>query len=113
MVMPKDTKMENKTAPTLEELRLAYLAKDATRRDVAEKLEEAKLLQHEFWDALSALESALGIEIDGNDDLEEAGVAELIEKAIETGNAENLCPVCGAGPGGPCTCVHPDEREEE
>jgi formate dehydrogenase maturation protein FdhE len=80
---------------------------------VAEKLEEAKLLQHEFWDALSALESALGIEIDGNKDLDEAGVAELIEKAVETGNAENLCPVCGSGPGVVCTCVHPNEREEE
>ena len=56
--------------------------------------------------------AALGIEIDGNDDLDEAGVAELIEKAVETGNAENLCPVCGSGPGVVCTCVHPDEREE-
>jgi hypothetical protein len=112
-VTPEDIKMENRTAPTLEELRVAYLAKDATRRDVAEEFEEAKLLPHEFWDARSALENALGIEIDGNDDLDEASVAELIEKAIETGNAENLCPVCSAGPGGPCTCVHPDERDEE
>ena len=29
------------------------------------KFEEARRLQHEFWDSLSALEEVLGVEIDG------------------------------------------------
>ncbi len=46
----------------------------------------ATQLQGEFWDALSELEAALnGIMIDGNRDLSETTIEELIREAGEAG----------------------------
>jgi len=53
-----------------------------------ELLAVATELQTAFWDALTDLEGALqGIEIDGNRDLSEVTIAELMEEA-EDGSGE-------------------------
>ncbi len=51
-----------------------------------ESFATATQLQGEFWDALSELEAALnGIMIDGNRDLSETTIEELIREAGEAG----------------------------
>ena len=50
------------------------------RRAIAEDtLAEARIAQTAFWSALTDLEEALGIEIDGTRDLEEVDMDDLIE----------------------------------
>ena len=54
-----------------------------------ELLATATQLQGMFWDSLSELEGALnGIEIDGNRDLSETTIDELMEAAEECGDHE-------------------------
>jgi len=42
---------------------------------------EARDAQIAYWEALSALEEAIGVEVDGTQDLEDATVKDLIEAA--------------------------------
>ena len=51
-----------------------------TRRMTAALL-EARDAQIAYWEALSALEEAIGVEVDGTQDLEDATVKDLIEAA--------------------------------
>jgi hypothetical protein len=48
------------------------------RAQLLERYEEARLAQGEFWDALSALEEAIGFEIDGTRDLADTDVDALL-----------------------------------
>lgn len=43
-------------------------------------LDHTAQLQHDFWDALSALESVLGVEIDENTDLNDETIETLTEE---------------------------------
>ena len=47
------------------------------REEIETLLETARETQTAFWDALAALESALGCEIDGTQDFECATIEEL------------------------------------
>jgi hypothetical protein len=80
-----------------------------------EKFEEAKRLQHEFWEALTALEDVLDIEIDGTRDLADTTIEDL-KKDPEAAAArgDGLCctdircelPANHEGP-----CWNPGEKE--
>lgn len=55
------------------------------RRAIAEAaLAEARVIQALFWSAMSDLEEALGIEVDGTRDLENTNVDDLVEFARQT-----------------------------
>jgi len=54
------------------------------RRAIAEEaLAEARVAQTLFWSALTDLEEALGIDVDGTRDLENTNVEDLIESATK------------------------------
>jgi|SRR5580692_1955471 hypothetical protein len=93
--------------------RLAHLAKPEIQQDVAEKFEECLRLQLEFWNAVSELEGVLGMDLDDADHsvYSQMTAGQLLAEAAELAGDENLCPVCGAGPGGVCECVHPREED--
>ena len=55
------------------------------------KFEEARRLQHEFGDSLSALEEVLGVEIDGTRDLDDTTIDELIEVGA---TLNPTCAIC-------------------
>lgn len=54
------------------------MSKDRTREAL---LEKALRLQHDFWDALGELETALGIELESTEDLAGHTVETLTEEA--------------------------------
>ena len=67
--------METESYTPIDKARAEKLLATATQRQAA------------FWDALSDLEGALdGIEIDGNRDLSETTIDELMEEAEEDGD---------------------------
>ena len=68
-----------------------------------EKFEEARRLQHEFWDSLSALEEVLGVEIDGTRDLDDTTMDELIEVGA---TLNPTCAICDKP-------IEPDESSIE
>ena len=50
-------------------------------RKMTTALEEARDAQSTYWAALLALEKAIGVEVDGTQDLQDTAVKDLIERA--------------------------------
>jgi hypothetical protein len=68
--------------------------KTIDKANAEELLAAAAQLQGMFWDALSDLEDALdGIEIDGNRDLSETTIDELMEEADEDGDDTTVAEI--------------------
>jgi hypothetical protein len=59
-------------------------------------LAAAREAQTAFWDALSELEAVLGVEVDGDSDLENTDIDTLLEEGDDTGIAIYSCAKCGA-----------------